>query len=174
MSAQPAPKVARAKHASPSHTVRLENIRNQRLAAQGELKKLRKELKQESAVRKAVHNNNICRGSAIALAFHVSLATRTLALYPLQENRRHKRLMKKASKLQIADLLEIAAMRGLRADAPEDEVPAEEVEAGTAGKGQAGGSSGSASKPTAEKTTAVPTPTTTPSSDGKEKKAASQ
>ena len=36
-----------------------------------------------------------------------------------QENRRHARVVKKASKLAISDLLEIAAMKGMRAEAPE-------------------------------------------------------
>ena len=31
-----------------------------------------------------------------------------------KENRRHKRLVRRASKLDVADLLEIAAMKGLR------------------------------------------------------------
>lgn len=35
---------------------------------------------------------------------------------PEQENKRHARLVKKASKLAVTDLLEIAAMRGLKAE----------------------------------------------------------
>ena len=36
--------------------------------------------------------------------------------HPPQENRRHARLMKKASRLAVTDLLEIAAMKGVEAN----------------------------------------------------------
>jgi hypothetical protein len=40
----------------------------------------------------------------------------TTGVPPVQENKRHARLVKKASKLAVTDLLEIAAMRGLKAE----------------------------------------------------------
>ena len=40
----------------------------------------------------------------------------TTRWWPEQENKRHARLVKKASKLAVTDLLEIAAMRGLKAE----------------------------------------------------------
>ena len=40
----------------------------------------------------------------------------------VQENRRHARVVKKASKLAISDLLEIAAMKGMKAEAPESAI----------------------------------------------------
>ena len=47
-----------------------------------------------------------------------------------KENRRHKRLVKRASKLDVADLLEIAAMKGLRPREVHDENPSAGEESG--------------------------------------------
>jgi hypothetical protein len=47
-----------------------------------------------------------------------------------EENRRHKRLVKRASKLDVADLLEIAAMKGLRPREVHDESPSAGEESG--------------------------------------------
>ena len=47
-----------------------------------------------------------------------------------KENRRHKRLVKRASKLDVADLLEIAAMKGLRPREVHDDNPSAGEESG--------------------------------------------
>jgi len=43
--------------------------------------------------------------------------------YPRQENRRHKRLMARAAKLELADLIEIAGARGWRSELPGQGTP---------------------------------------------------
>lgn len=76
--------------------------------------------------------------------------------------------MKKASKLQMADLIEIAAMRGVRAEPAEDADASGEQETGGAEKAPPGGSSGSGSKSPTAKTPEVPPKSTSPSSAGTE------
>ena len=65
----------------------------------------------------------------------------------LQENRRHKRLCHRAARLDVADLLEIAAMKGLRARDVRAEPDSGEDSAGDEAEpaaAHASGSSGSA------------------------------
>jgi len=64
-----------------------------------------------------------------------------------QENRRHARLRKKASKLDVADLLEIAALKGMPAPAA---------------AGQPAGGDGVALHPPAESDDAVASPASAP------------
>jgi len=67
----------------------------------------------------------------------------------LQENRRHKRLCKRATRLDVADLLEIAAMKGLRprdvhaAEESADESAGDEAEPAPAPSAAASGAAGS-------------------------------
>jgi hypothetical protein len=131
------PPKGKARATTAAHSRTVDAIREQKKMAQATLKQLRGAIKQE-LTKKLIHACGLFRlgVSAQPIIEHCSMF--------VQENRRHSRLVKKASKLAIGDLVEIAHMKGMTAPALTASDIGTPVPGSTSGSSSSTGSAGSA------------------------------